>query len=182
MSQSWKKEMRSPMRWWQTGLVGVLVVAGLLTIPQPAAALPCWLNPLCLVDEGFDIVWDQATSTLDLAWNIVTLDPEGVYTDLKDIAQNLVCGIGAVTVLNLIGADVAEGLYNNSCAAEHSIEPEVLAKLQLYFKPSIKLFSGGQSPFKSVVIHEACDFSNRNAITFGDHIYFQKYDPKSLSE
>jgi hypothetical protein len=117
------------------------------------------------VDHFTDLVEDLG----DLTWDVLTLDPEGVFNDLVDIVENLVCaaGSGTVTVLNLIGADIAESLYNDNCADPHPIAPEVLDKLRPYF----------QSEFTSVVIHEDCDFSNRNAITFGEHIYFGRPNP-----
>jgi hypothetical protein len=101
----------------------------------------------------------------ELTWDVITLDPEGAFNDLVDIGENLVCG--GITVLDLIGGNIAESLYNNSCAAPHGIAPEVLDKLRPYF----------HSDFTSVVIHEACDFTNRGAITFGEHIYFPRPDP-----
>jgi Domain of unknown function (DUF4157) len=89
----------------------------------------------------------------------------GAYHDLIDIGENYFCF--NITLLDFIGAGVAENLYNNSCAAPHTIAPEVLEKLRPYFKSS----------FTSAVIHEDCNFSNRNAITFGEHIYFGRPNP-----
>ena len=133
-------------------LVAILLAGSLLAVPPPAAA--CLLNPLCWIEEGVDYFTDLVEDVASLAWNVFTLDPEGAYHDLIDIVENEVCF--DIKFLDFIGAGVAEDLYNNSCAAPHPIAPEVLEKLRPYFKSS----------FTSVVIHEDCDFSNRNAITF----------------
>ena len=156
------------------GLAGIAAAAALIAVglatPPPAAAC-AWYNPLCWLEEGVDFFTDLVKDLGSLTLNIVTLDPEGAFHDLVDIGENLVCasGSGQLTLLNLIGADVAESLYNNNCADPHGIEPEVLDQLRLYFNSS----------FESVVIHQDCDFDNRSAITIGEHIYFKPgaYDP-----
>lgn len=147
------------------GVVGVVVLGAVwLTVPPPAAACP-WYNPLCWLEEGVDYFSDLVGDLGDLTWDVVTLDPEGAFDDLVDIGENVVCG--QLTVLNLIGGNIAQSMYNNNCAAPHGIAPEILDKLRPYF----------HSDFTSVVIHEACDFTDRNAVTFGEHIYFQRPDP-----
>jgi hypothetical protein len=154
-----------PRGWWGWVAGAVMLGAVWLAAPQPAAACP-WYNPLCWLEEGVDFFTDLVKDLGSLTLNIVTLDPEGAFHDLADIGENLVCasGSGTLPLLNLIGADVTESMYNNNCADPHPIAPEVLDTLRLYFK----------SDFTSVVIHEACDFTNRGAITLGEHIYFPR--------
>ena len=140
-------------------LVAILLAGSSPGRPAARCRLPPF-NPLCWIEEGVDFFTDLVEDVASLAWNVFTLDPEGAYHDLIDIVENEVCF--DIKLLDVIGAGVAEDLYNNSCAAPHPIAPEVLEKLRPYFKSS----------FTSVVIHEDCNFSNRNAITFGEHIYF----------
>jgi hypothetical protein len=152
-----------------------VLVAVWLAVPPPAVACP-WYNPLCWLEEAADYFTDLVEDLADLTVNVVTLDPAGAFNDLVDIVENQVCaaGAGTITVLDLIGADVAEALYNDSCAPPHGIAPEVLERLRPYF----------QSEFTSVLIHEDCDFPNfspASAITFGEHIYFKSgtYNPST---
>ena len=142
-------------------LVAILLAGSLLAVPLPAAACSL-LNPLCWIEEGVDFLTDLMEDVASLTGNVLTLDPEGAFNDLVDIGQNLVCATTPMIVLDLIGADVAEALYNNSCADPHGIDPVTLDRLRPYF----------MSSFASVVIHKDCDFENRGAITFGEHIYF----------
>ena len=134
----------------------------LLAAPQPTAACPFY-NPICWIEEGCGLFHRPRGRCRVPRGNVFTLDLEGAFNDLVDIVENHVCGTIPLTVLDLIGADVAEGLYNNSCDAPHGIAPVILDKLRPYF----------MSSFDSVVVHEDCDFENRNAITFGEHIYFR---------
>jgi hypothetical protein len=149
------------------GWVAGAVVLGAVWLASPPPAAACsWYNPLCLVEEVVDFFSDLVADLGHLVQDIITLDPQGAFGDLVDIGENLVCasGPGELTLLNLIGADVAESLYNNNCAPPHGIAREVLDKLNPYFTSSLE----------SVVIHENCDFENRTAITFGEHIYFSR--------
>jgi hypothetical protein len=79
-----------------------------------------------------------------------------------DIAVNAICG--KLTVLDVIGGNVAAALKNDHCAAPHGIPPAVLDKLRLYFA----------SDFESVVIHQDCHFTSPRAITLGENIYFRR--------
>ena len=157
-------QRRRPWGWlgWVTGTVVMLAVG--LAAPPPAAACS-WYNPVCWVEEGVDFFKDLVVDLGDLVQDIITLDPQGAFGDLADICENLVCAKARLTLVNLIGADVAESLYNNNCDAPHGIALDALAKLRPYFNSSLE----------SVDIHENCDFSNRNAITFGEHIYLAPY-------
>jgi hypothetical protein len=141
------------------------VISVLLAVPQPAAACP-WYNPLCWIEEGFDFVWDEIESTLELTWNIITLDPEDAWEDFKDIAYNHICF--GFTPLSLATSNGVEADFDECAGPEHPIEPEILAELGLYF----------ESSFNTVRIHENCNLDgdvtpgSRSAITFGEHIYF----------
>jgi hypothetical protein len=89
--------------------------------------------------------------------------PLEFFRDLGEIIERIFCG---VRLLNLIGADVAEDLFNSCLGGQGPIEKDVIEQLKLYF-PNV--------PFDSVVIHAGCDFSlDRDAITFGEHIYFSR--------
>jgi hypothetical protein len=153
--------------------VGALTAIALLTASRPAAACD-WYDPACWAEEGFDYIWDGTKGALDLAWDVITLDPKEAWDDFKNIAYNSVCG--NFTVLSVIIGNGIEADFNECAGPPHPIEPDVLAKLRLYFKSSLD----------SVRIHESCNLDgdvtpgHRAAITFGEHIYFKKgaYHPR----
>jgi hypothetical protein len=140
-----------------------------LAVPPPAAACSWW-NPLCYLEEAGDYLWDTAQDVLELAWDTITLNPEEFFEDFTDIAYNNVCLF--FTPLSLtVSAGIREDF--DECASQHPIEPDILAKLSLYFPSS----------FDSVRIHDGCNLDGdytpgtRDAITFGEHIYFEAYHP-----
>jgi hypothetical protein len=147
---------------WLRGVAGAIVLGAVwLTVPRPAAA--CWYCGIVdSVESVGDFFRDLATDLVGLTYNVITLDPEDAFDDLIDGFQDLVCP--AISGFSGVGGEIAEALKNDNCDAPHGIAPEVLDLLRLYFN----------SPFDSVVIHENCDFSGGEAITFGEHIYFRR--------
>jgi hypothetical protein len=146
---------------------------------SPSVTTLCpWYDPRCWLEEGFDFVWDSAKGAFELAKDIITPRPEDIWDDFKAIAKNFVCE--KVTLLSLVVSNGLEEDFDECGKPPHAIEPEVLARLSLYFK----------SDLSSVRIHESCnlnadtipgnDSNERNAITFGEHIYFKTgyYHPK----
>lgn len=63
MSLGENKHMKSPIRLWQRGLVGMLMITVLLTVPQPVTACP-WYNPRCWVEK----TWSGIKSGAGWAW------------------------------------------------------------------------------------------------------------------
>jgi hypothetical protein len=155
-----------------------MMVAVGMTTPQPAAAA-CWYDPSCLVDAVLDPIFDTVKGVLKLTWNVITLDPEDAWEDLKEVGYNQICGPG-LSVFTMAVANGLEEDFDECASPPHPIELDVLEKLQLYIK----------SPLDTVHIHEGCnlnadvipgdDSSHRNAITFGEHIYFEpgEYHPQ----
>jgi hypothetical protein len=144
-------------------LIAVLAV-GLHVAPLPQAQACLFLNPICWVEKALDTLKDILGGVAELVSDIIELDPGEFFEDLADIAEDvLICDAGAETTLvELLGGNVAQELFDN-CSSSQGIEPEVLAKLQTYMRSS----------FESVRIHTNCDFPlDREAITFGEHIYF----------
>jgi hypothetical protein len=152
----------------------------LLTISQPAFAWwPDILNPVTWYEEAVDYFSDNVKGVLQLTWDVITLDPEDAWEDIKDIASNQVC-FGRLTVLGLAISAGLEADFDECDFPPQAIEPDILAKLSLYFN----------SDFNSVRIHKGCNLDadlvpgneapNRNAITFGEQIYFKpdKYHPR----
>ena len=160
-----QKSRRSP------GLAGTLAVFVLtlcvtvLSAPKPADACPVY-DPICWVEEAIDFIADTLESLGELVTDILTFDLEGLVDDIVDVVEDALCG--ALTPLDLAGGNIAESMFDN-CESWHYIEPEVMAQLPSYFK----------STFETVRIHENCDFDDRYAITFGEHIYFKtgEYHP-----
>ena len=119
----------------------------LLTISQPAAAWwPDILNPVTWYEEAVDYFSDNVKGVLQLTWDVVTLDPEDAWEDIKDIAYNHVC-FGSLTVVGLAVSAGLEEDFDECDVPPHPIEPDILAKLSLYFN----------SDFNSVRIHEGCN-------------------------
>ena len=157
-------------RWSAVAVASMLALAGLLYAARPAQAC-AFYNPLCWVEEAVDAIRDFLKGITMLVTDIVTLDPGEFFEDLAEIAEDtIVCdgaGVPQVSfaefVVLQVGAEVAETLFDD-CKDSEPIEPEVLAELALYFR----------SDFSSVRIHKNCDFAiARNAITFGENIYFK---------
>jgi Domain of unknown function (DUF4157) len=157
-----------------------MVAVGLAT-PPPAAACGTWWNPACWVEAGLDYAWDMVKGVLKLTWDVITLDAEDAWDDFKEVAFNQICQPG----LSLLTLAVSSGLeedFDECASPPHPIEPDVLDALQHYI----------QSPLDSVRIHEGCNLdadvipaqeSPRDAITFGEHIYFKPraYHPQDPS-
>lgn len=163
------------MRWWRGGVAGaVLLVAVGLAVPPPAAACSWW-NPFGCLGELGDYLWDTAQGALALAWDVITLNPEEIFEDFQDIAENQICW--GFTPLSLAVSAGVEADFDECASPPHPIEPDILVKLGLYF----------QSSFDSVRVHEGCNLDgdytpgSRSAITFGEHIYFEPtaYNPWS---
>jgi len=165
---------RKPRRSESTGLLSGLCVpivplfavlaASLYLAPLPQAQACLFLNPICWVEKALDTLKDILGGVAELVSDIIELDPGEFFEDLADIAEDvLICDAGAeTTLLELLGGNVAQELFDN-CSSSQSIEAEVLAKLETYMRSS----------FDSVRIHTDCDFPlAREAITFGEHIYF----------
>jgi hypothetical protein len=159
---------------WLGGLAFTLVVTLGLAVLSPAAACS-WTKPWECLDEVGDYLWDQVKGAFELAWDVITLNPKEFFEDFEDIAYNQICWW--FTPLSLaISAGIEED-FDECASPAHPIEPNILAELSLYFK----------SPFDSVRIHEGCNLDGdytpgkRNAITFGEHIYFKPeyYNPGS---
>jgi hypothetical protein len=161
-------------RWRQCALACALVLMVLLAVPRPA--IPCFvLNPICWVEEALDQLKDLLQGIATLMVDIIHLDPEEFFEDFVEIANDvLLCDTGAVTVLSLAISNGLEEDFDDCNGPTGPIEPDVLAKLGLYFRSSLD----------SVVIHQNCtDLGIRKAITFGEHIYFSnlptwQYHPK----
>jgi hypothetical protein len=138
-----------------------MMVAVGLTFPPPAAA--CWYCGIVNAVENIgDFFRALATDLAGLTANVITLDPAGAFDNLIDVFQDVACP--ALSGFGAAGGEIAEALKNDNCDAPHGLAPEVLDTLRPYFNSSLD----------SVVIHENCDFSGGEAITFGEHIYFRR--------
>ena len=147
-----------------------------VVVLQPAASCPWW-NPICLIAEGLDALWDDVTSVLALTWDIITLNPEEAFEDFAEIAYNHVCN--HLTILSLVVSHGLEADFDECASPPHPIEPAVQVMLRRYIHSSLD----------SVRIHEGCHLDadvipgeeapHRGAITFGEHIYFKpgRYHP-----
>jgi len=163
-------------RWGAAAMASTLALAGVLYAARPAQAC-AFYNPLCWVEEALDVIKDLVVGVGMLVVDVVTLDPGEFFDDLVDISEDFIlcdgAGVPQVSFAEFlvlqVGAEVAETLFDD-CQASEPIEPEVLAKLETYFR----------SDLSSVRIHRDCDFElGRTAITFGENIYFKPgaYDP-----
>ena len=138
---------------------------------QPAASCPWW-NPICLIAEGLDALWDDVTSVLALTWDIITLNPEEAFEDFAEIAYNDVCN--QLTILSLVVSHGLEADFEECASPPHPIEPAVQVMLRRYIHSSLD----------SVRIHEGCHLDadvipgeeapHRGAITFGGHIILSR--------
>jgi len=147
----------------------VLAFAAVMVLGPGKPAEACSVfNPICWVEEAVDFLEDVLEEIADIVVDVLTLDLEGLFDDIGDVFENVLCG--GATLFSLAGGDIAEDMFDD-CSASQLIEPEALAKLAQYFR----------SDFSEVRIHTDCngDFEGRGAITFGEHIYFKagKYDP-----
>src|SRR5262245_32070854 len=151
-------------------MFSTLALVALLAMSQPAAACSTF-DLFCWGKEGTDFIWDELKGIGSLTLDAILLRPKDVWNDFKDIEFNEVCG--RLTVVSLLGANGVEDYFDDCASPPHSIEPDILTKLSLYFKSNLS----------SVRIHEGCNKlpSSRKAITFGEHIYFNsgKYAPRS---
>ena len=172
---------RRPRGWlgWVTG-VAMMVAVG-LAAPPPAAACSVW-DPVCWIETGWDYVWDTVKGVLQLTGDVITLNFDEAFEDLQEVVLNYACGPGPSQLVPLLSVAVSNGLeadFDDSCSPSHPIDQATLDKLKLYIK----------SPLDTVVIHEECNLDadvvpgneapNRNAITFGEHIYFKKRQPNN---
>jgi Domain of unknown function (DUF4157) len=166
--------LRRRTRWRLGGVAWAFVVTVWLAAPPPAAACSWWNPAACFVEVG-DYLWEQVKGVLELTWDVITLNPEEFFEDFKDVAYNEICW--GLTPLSLALSAGVEEDFDECASPPHPIEPDILAELGLYFKSS----------FDSVRIHEGCNLDgdytpgSRNAITFGEHIYFEdhEYNPGS---
>ena len=110
---------------------------------QPAASCPWW-NPICLIAEGLDALWDDVTSVLALTWDIITLNPEEAFEDFTEIAYNHVCA--HLTIVSLVVSSGLEADFDECASPPHPIEPAVQVMLRRYIHSSLD----------SVRIHEGC--------------------------
>jgi hypothetical protein len=164
-----------PRTGWRSGAFACALVLTLL-LGVPRSATPCSIfNPICWAEEALDQLKDLLNGIGSLMVDIVTLDPADFFEDFVDIANDvLACDTGAVTVLSLAVSNGLEEDFDDCNGPVGHIEPDVRAKLGLYFKSSLD----------SIVIHQNCtDLGGRFAITFGEHIYFtdlasHRYHPK----
>jgi hypothetical protein len=173
--QTGRRTRLKKRRWFWPALI--VAVASILWAGKPAVACSHF-NPLCWVEEAFDIIKDLLQGAAMLVLDIIELDPEEFFDDLTDIAEDFIfcdgLGIPEVNYVEFLilmeGAKIAEHLFDD-CDSSAAIEPEVLTKLATYFR----------SDLSSVRIHRDCDFdvSGRLAITFGENIYFKsgEYSP-----
>ena len=157
-------------------LVMSLALAGAVTLtvrPRPAAACSAF-NPICWVESAVDTLKDVVVAVADLVEEVIELDPGDFFSDLKDISLDLIVCDGlpfgsevafGELILTLAGSNIAESLFNE-CSGSAPIDPTLLATLEAYYG----------SDFSSVRIHQDCDIDefdvDRDAITFGEHIYF----------
>src|SRR5262249_2975671 len=132
-------------------------------VPVRRAEACSFLDPICWVDSAIGFIQNLLEDVIDLVTDIITFDPAGIFDDINDILETTVCA--GATPLDILGGDVAEAIFD-SCQPGQPIEPEVQAQLEAYFRSS----------FATVTIHKECDFTDRNAITFGENIYFKKVD------
>lgn len=175
MLQSLKNVMGSQMRWYRDGLMGALVVTVILIVPQSVIACPggefnpaCWVYNTIKGMDFFDFLGDLGKDLSQLTWDVLTLDPIGASEDVFNILENAACF--GISPLNWAGGESAKMLTSSTCSFSHPIEQVVLDKLKWYFN----------SPFDSVRIHGNCWVPGQgDAITFGEHIYFQWADPNT---
>src|SRR5688572_20842514 len=102
----------------KAGLVAALLVAAILAVPRPAAACSWW-NPVCWAEETFDTVWDGVSGALNLAWDVITLDPDEAWDDFTKIAENTFCS--AVPLTSYIVANGIEADFDECQSPAHAI-------------------------------------------------------------
>jgi hypothetical protein len=118
------------------------------------------------VESAVAEIQDYLRHLISIAESVVTLDPEGVYDDVGELLRDkALCG--GRELLAIAGGNIAEDMFND-CTDSHPLEDVVVEQLGYYFRST---FLG--SPVENVRIHEGCDFTGRNAITFGNDIYFR---------
>ena len=119
---------RRRQRMWLGLVTGTaMMVAVGMTTPQPAAAA-CWYDPRCLVDAVLDPIFDTVKGVFKLTWNVITLDPEDAWEDLKEVGYNQICGPG----LSVFTMAVANGLgedFDECSSPPHLIGPDVLGRV-----------------------------------------------------
>jgi hypothetical protein len=152
----------------QAGVVAGVLALGFVAIPQPAAACS-WYDIICWGDAAVDNLTQLGKeygaylkATVELSWDIVTLDPKEAWNDFQDAATAVTCSSGVNLVALAFGKGIETG-FNDCDIPAHPIDQHTRARLALYFN----------SDLGTVRVHEKCHFSGRTAITFGEHIYFK---------
>jgi hypothetical protein len=146
----------------------VIIIAGVVLLGRPQSAAACeWYNPLCWVEDTWSWAWGEAKGALDLAWDVITLKPEDAWDDFIDVAYHEVCG--QVRLISYVAGYGLEAGFDRCDGPAEPIEPDILAKLSLYFRSSLD----------TVRVHKGCKIGGRDGITFGEHIYFKEanFDP-----